>query len=61
MCAIGKGAFGSVYKIRDKTTRIIYAAKHLINIPSNREEVRDNYYHSPTRSVCEGYCSRSVS
>ena len=37
---VGKGAFGSVYKIRDKTTRIIYASKHLINTPSNKEEVR---------------------
>ena len=40
VCEIGKGAFGSVYKIRDKTTRSLYAAKHLENIPSNKTEVR---------------------
>lgn len=41
--AIGKGAFGSVYKIRDKTTRRLYAAKVVDNIPSNKAEVKRNY------------------
>ena len=37
---IGKGAFGWVYKIRDKQTRAIYAAKQLANTANNKKEVR---------------------
>ena len=39
MNIIGKGAFGSVYKVRNKVTGGICAAKHLKNTVSNREEV----------------------
>lgn len=37
---IGKGAFGSVYKVRDRRTRGLYAAKHVEYNESNRKEVR---------------------
>ncbi len=36
---IGKGAFGSVYRVRDRRTRGLYAAKHVEYNDSNRKEV----------------------
>ena len=36
---VGKGAFGWVYKVRDRKTRAIYAAKLLENNESNKKEV----------------------
>ena len=36
---IGKGAFGWVYKVRERQTRTIYATKQLTNNDSNKKEV----------------------
>ncbi len=36
---IGKGAFGIVYKVRDRRTKGLYAAKHVEYNESNRKEV----------------------
>ena len=37
---LGHGGFGWVYKVIDKRTRVIYAAKHLDNTESNKQEVQ---------------------
>ena len=39
MSRIGKGAFGYVYKVRERQTRAIYAAKQLPNTDNNKMEV----------------------
>ena len=39
ICRIGKGAFGYVYKVREKQTRAIYATKQLPNTDNNKMEV----------------------
>ncbi len=38
---IGTGSFGAVYKIRDKKTRTIYAAKHVECRENTASEVRN--------------------
>lgn len=36
---LGQGGFGLVYRVVDKKTRVTFAAKHLENTSSNKEEV----------------------
>ena len=37
---IGSGSFGAVYKVKDKLTMVVYAAKYLDSRESNVSEVR---------------------
>ena len=39
---VGKGAFGTVYKVRDTKTKIIYAMKQMEYNENNRKEVSVN-------------------
>ena len=42
---IGKGGYGSVYKVRDVRTKAVYAAKHLDGHESNIKEASTLFNH----------------